>query len=90
MKRTVAQWNRIRAKLKQTFERQGITRCEVCGSTFALSFAHRLKRRFITTEDELHTVALLCQKHHEELEHSGHERMYDAITAIIEARNGTQ
>jgi preprotein translocase subunit SecA len=79
-------WAKARAKLKIQFERMGITACEICSSTFALSFAHRLKRRFITTEDELMTVALLCQKHHEEIEHSGHENMFDRITKIIEQR----
>lgn len=51
-----------------------------------LSFAHRYKRRFITTDEELRVVALLCQKHHEEIEFSGHDEMYEAITAIINSR----
>lgn len=84
----VTLWNKIRAKLKDEFERMGLTACEVCGGTFALSFAHRYKRRFIHDEKELATVALLCQKHHEELEHSGHEKMFEGITRIIEKRNG--
>ena len=80
-------WNKIRAKLKVEFERMGLTTCEVCGGTFGLSFAHRYKRRFIHDEEELATVALLCQRHHEELEHSGHEKMLEGITAIIARRN---
>jgi hypothetical protein len=81
-------WNNARRKLKEQFTRMGIQRCEICQGTFALSFAHRLKRRFITTEEELMAVALLCQKHHEEIEFSGHENMYQAITKIIEQREG--
>ena len=57
---TVRQWSKTRAKLKKRFAEMGITFCEKCGTTFNLSFAHRLKRRFITNEAELMTVALLC------------------------------
>lgn len=80
-------WPQIRAKLKKQFEAAGITSCEICGSSFALSFAHRLKRRFITTMEELSTVALLCQMHHTEIEHSGHQPMYEAITNLIAMRS---
>lgn len=79
-------WDRLRAKLKQKFFDLGIVRCEKCGSGFNLSFAHRLKRRFITDEAELATVALLCVPCHTQIEHSGHERMYEAITQIINNR----
>lgn len=52
-----------------------------------LGFAHRYKRRFITTAEELATVALLCVKCHETIEFSGHENMKNAIDAIIENRS---
>lgn len=80
-------WHNARRKLKIQFERMGVTRCEMCQGTFALSFAHRLKRRFITTEEELMTVALLCQKDHERIEHSGHDEMFRRITEIISNRH---
>lgn len=79
-------WDRTRAKLKRQFFEMNIVRCEKCGSGFNLSFAHRLKRRFITDEAELMTVALLCVPCHTGIEHSGHERMYKAITALINNR----
>jgi hypothetical protein len=79
-------WDRARAKLKVLFERADVTTCEICGGTFGLSFAHRLKRRFITTPEELLTVALLCQTHHNELEVLPHSEMYERITAIINSR----
>lgn len=69
------QWDNTRRKLKEQFERAGIVRCEVCNGTFALSFAHRLKRRFITDQQELETVALLCQICHNEVEYAGHDEM---------------
>jgi hypothetical protein len=81
-----AAWNRVRASLKRDFDKLGIRFCENCGSTFNLSFAHRKKRRFITTEDELKCVALLCQICHEFIEYSGHDRMFETITRIIENR----
>lgn len=66
----------------------GITRCELCGGTFGLSFAHSKKRRFIQTDEDWYEVALLCQKCHETVEFAGHEEMYRAIREIIERRTG--
>ena len=87
-----AVWTRIRKILKYEFEQAGITSCELCGSTFALSFAHRVKRRFITTEDEMRVCALLCQECHNWTEYGTkdepgtHERMKRIIDEIIERR----
>lgn len=78
--------------IEDEFQRNNITRCERCGGTFALSFAHRVKRRFITTDEELRTVALLCQQCHAWAEYGDrdnpgtHERMYDIISGLIERR----
>ena len=88
----VDKWNRVRAKLKKRFYAMGITFCEMCGRTDFLSFAHRLKRRFITTDEELEMVALLCMDNpqgkgcHNKLEHSSHEEMFERITEIIRTR----
>ena len=79
-------WNNIRRQIKKDFERLGVTRCEKCGAAYPLGFAHRYKRRFITTAEEMKTVALLCNPCHERIEFSGHENMYAAITEIIESR----
>lgn len=85
-------WAKVRAELKKEFYDKGITQCEGCGFGTALSFAHRLKRRYITDETELRQVALLCMdigEHrgcHNRLEHGDKQVMYDTITAIIEAR----
>lgn len=81
-----AAWDRTRAKLKIVFAEMGVTRCEKCNSGWNLRFSHRRKRRFITTEDELRTVALLCEKCDTDLEYGGHERLYTEITKIIEQR----
>ena len=82
-------WERIRRQVKAEFADAGITRCEQCSSGMFLGFAHRYKRRMITTEDEMRIVALLCTKCHEMIEFSGHENMKNAIDAIIEARDVT-
>jgi hypothetical protein len=79
-------WEAARRQLKVKFERTGVTRCEVCNAAFPLGFAHRLKRRLITTDDELMTVALLCNPCHERIEFSGHEQMFRRINEIIEQR----
>ena len=81
----VKQWNALRPKLKAKFAAMNVTSCEVCGSTFALSFAHRVKRRFIHTDAELATVALLCAEHHHAIEYGGN--MYTRINEIIESRS---
>lgn len=82
----VTEWSRIRAEIKQDFDRMGIRRCEICNGSFALGFAHRLKRRHIVTDAEKRAVALLCTKCHEDLEYGGSIRMFNTITKIIENR----
>jgi 5-methylcytosine-specific restriction endonuclease McrA len=55
-------------RLKAGFMRRGITRCEVCGSTFALTWAHRFKRRHMLTVDQLsdfQNVILACIECHQ-------------------------
>ena len=79
-------WAYTRSLLKKQFAGMGVTRCEVCSGTFALGFAHRYKRRFIQTDAELRTVALLCVKCHETIEFKGHDLMKAAIDKIISNR----
>jgi len=83
---TVNKWNATRAKLKIEFDRMGITRCEKCKSGMYLSFAHRLKRRFIHTDEELRQVALLCTTCHNVIERKSHAEMFRLVTEIIENR----
>lgn len=78
--------NTVRARIKEKFRREGVTVCEKCGADNYLGFAHRLKQRKIYTQEEMETVALLCQTHHEEIERFTAEDMFKAITEIIEAR----
>ena len=60
----------------------------MCGRTNYLSFAHRLKRRFITTDEELEIVALLCMDNpdgkgcHNKLEHGPKDVMFSTITEL--------
>lgn len=60
----------------------------MCGRTNYLSFAHRLKRRFITTDEELQIVALLCMDNpdgkgcHNKLEYGPKQVMFDTITEL--------
>lgn len=86
---TVSEWTKIRAGLKRDFERAGVTYCQMCGShsggTLGLSFAHRVKRRFIASDDEAEkrTVALLCTYPcHNKLEVGSKKVMYDTVTRL--------
>jgi hypothetical protein len=84
----VSKWNTARRKLKVQFERAGQTRCQLCGSGMFLGFAHRLKRRYITTDDELSIAALLCVQCHEKLEYGPKDEMYEVVTRLHHAALG--
>lgn len=83
---TISDWNKARARCKKRFEAAGITYCQECGRHDYLSFAHRVKRRFITDEAELEVVALLCMSNpdaigcHNRLEIGDKQVMYDTVT----------
>lgn len=84
-KRTIA-WTKARARLKVAFAEADITSCEVCGR-FALSFAHSLPRRMITTDREMYEVALLCSTVcHFDCDSHGHAHMAKFVTDIISNR----
>lgn len=64
------------AILKQKFLGAGITRCERCGTDNFLSFAHKLKRRYMNTAEELsdiNTCLLLCIPCHNLVEYDKEE-----------------
>ena len=84
---TEAEWNKTRAKVKREFQRRGVTYCQMCGSRsggpLGLSFAYRVKGRFIRDLDELKIVALLCTYPcHTKLEHGPKEVMYETVTRL--------
>jgi len=54
--------------MKQLCMDHGITSCELCGSSYALTFAHRKKRRHYQTIEELtdpHNFLLACISCHD-------------------------
>jgi len=58
-------------RLKKEYERRQITRCEICGGNFGLSFHHRKKRLYYYTHEglgEFSETLLLCQSCHDKLE----------------------
>lgn len=61
-------------KCKNELEKRGITRCEVCGTDYALTIAHRKKRREYRGDlDGLSRwgeYLLLCQRCHTSIEFS--------------------
>lgn len=84
----IEQWDRIRAVLKKQFLAASITRCEMCGSDYALGFAHRFPRR-MCDEQELHIVALVCNYPcHKIIDGSGHANMKNMVEGLIAKRVG--
>jgi hypothetical protein len=74
-------------QLKKFFEEMGIRWCELCGTTEPpLDMAHSKKRFDIKTRDEYMEAAMLCRKHHNEIEFAGHEPMHKTILELIERR----
>lgn len=70
MKRTAINRKAYIINRKQFLDK-GITRCESCGTTYALTIAHRKKRRHYRTLEELtdwNEIILLCQPEHMEIE----------------------
>ena len=58
--------------LKKLFLKKGITRCEICGSGFGLTWMHRKKRRYYLTLEELSDfkeVILACLRCHMKYEY---------------------
>lgn len=66
-----------------------VPQCEICGTTEPpIDFAHARKRRYVLTREDYHDVAMLCRFHHLDLEHGGHDRMYEEIMRIKANREG--
>jgi len=58
-------------KLKKEYQRRGITRCEICGSGWGLSFHHRHHRLYYYTHEglgEFSETILVCQPCHDKIE----------------------
>ena len=72
--------------LKQLFIDLEIEWCELCGSTFFLTFAHKHKRDWYKGKPEellydINQVLLLCIKCHQEIEYSK-EKTADAFEKL--------
>ena len=85
-------WEATRLLLKKKFSRMGIEHCELnykgCWRNNALSFAHSMKRRKITSQSDLEEVILACVPCHERLEHKSAEEMMDIVKETIRKREG--
>lgn len=80
-------WIPLRAKAKVAFERAGVTTCEVqrpgCWRDNGLGWAHSLKRRHITTEEQRREVVLSCNACHDSIEILPEDVMYRIVREII-------
>lgn len=90
-------WNTARAKLKAGCVLAGITRCEFgydgCYGGNALTFAHAVKRRYITADApvgspvHIETVAVACLRCHTRLDFEmNHGQMLTAVMTAIASR----
>jgi hypothetical protein len=63
-------WERYRRRLKVIYAEKGIQKCELCGTTNFLSFAHRNKRRNTSVEElgSFYHTLLLCIPCHQRIE----------------------
>ena len=57
-------WIKARKRLKQEYLENGVTSCEYCGSSWALSFHHRDRRSSGKAEHTFKGTRLLCAKCH--------------------------
>jgi len=60
-------------RMHQWCEENGVTRCELCGNDYFLSYAHRSKRRYYNSVKELsdpNEFLLLCVPCHQKIEYS--------------------
>lgn len=89
----VMEWQQARAKLKLVYQSHKITNCEFkdddktrCGSSMALSFAHKKKRRNLEPGDleSINETILLCQNHHDMIESDKNEtaRLFELLRPL--------
>lgn len=84
------EWEKVRrTELIPQFEEWGITTCEikiegVCWNNNALGFAHTLKRRDITTPEQLRRVVLACNPCHDIVEHRCQEYFGVSMETYLE------
>jgi len=58
------EWIRARKRLKEEYLEKGITVCEYCGSSWALSFHHLDRRSSGRAKNTFEDTRLLCAKCH--------------------------
>lgn len=64
-----SEWIKARKRLVKEFSDRGITTCELCGGTFALSFHHIDKRSSGKAKNTFDGVRLLCAQCHADVEY---------------------
>jgi len=64
------EWQKEKPKLIEIYLSEKITRCENCGSKFALDFHHRPKRSSQKAKHDFDHTRLLCQSCHDFFEYN--------------------
>lgn len=81
----------MNARLKRMFVENGYPQeCELklgkCQKTWALSWAHSKKSRFLITDEDWLEAALACQNCHNEIECLPHDQMKTIVIRAISSR----
>ncbi len=85
-------WQEIKPEVKNKFEEAGINSCEVrwegCTGSYKLyrTFAHSLRRRRITTKEQMEEVLWACQHCHSILDARKEYETYAIVRKIISER----
>lgn len=79
-------------RLKKMFLDRGLAQsCELnedgCMRTFALSWAHSKKSRFILSNEDWMEAALACPHCHDKIEAMSHDAMYEKVMGAISRRS---
>ena len=85
----------VNIRLKKNFIALGLPQeCELklphCQKTWATSWAHSKKSRFLITDEDWMEACLACQNCHSTIESMSHDAMHQHVTAAIARRKPRQ
>jgi len=76
-------WIKAKKRLMIEYEEEGITVCEACGGTFAMSFHHLERRSSGRAKHTFEGTRLLCAECHDKADNRpGHREFNDKLKLI--------
>ena len=80
---TKAQWERDKKRLIKKYKHAGITRCEVCGGDWILSFHHLDRRSSGRAENTFDGTRLLCAQCHHNADNAPNYKAFNDMLRTI-------